>query len=57
MRTSSSQSRSSGVKVTKPNSEASLASSFSPMRLRAASIGFGSPQKCALMRASWLTIG
>jgi len=34
-----------------------LASSFSPMRLRAASIGFGSPQKCALMRASWLTIG
>src|SRR5256885_561935 len=57
MRTSSSQSRSSGVKVTKPSSEASLASSFSPMRLRAASIGFGSPQKCALMRASWLTIG
>src|SRR5437879_9383333 len=57
MRTSSSQSRSSGVKVTRPSSEASLASSFSPMRLRAVSIGFDSPQKCALTRASWLTIG
>src|SRR5712692_610317 len=57
MRTSSSQSRSSGAKVTKPNSEASSASSLSPVRVRAASIGFDSPQKWALMRASWLTIG
>src|SRR5437773_1582482 len=57
MRTSSSQSRSSGVKVTKPSSEASLASSFLSMRSRAVSMGFDSPQKCALIRASWLTIG
>src|SRR6266850_74712 len=57
MRTSSSQSRSSGVNVTRPNPEASLASSFSPVRACAAPTGSDSPQKCALMRASRLTIG
>src|SRR5712691_9330687 len=57
MRTSSSQSRSSGVKVTRPSLAASWASSFSPITGRISSTGFDSPQKCALMRASWLTIG
>src|SRR5258706_3599949 len=51
-RTRSFQARSSGVKGTKPSSEASLASSLSSMRSRAVSTGFASPPEIALTRAS-----
>src|SRR2546427_4072644 len=57
MRTSSSQSRSSGGTVTRPPPAAGGASGLCSIRSRAVSMGFDSPQKCALIRASWLTMG
>src|SRR5712692_7505624 len=57
MRTSSSQSSSSGVKVTSPRAAASVAASFSPARARADSTGAASPQKRAWRRVSPLAAG
>src|SRR5215470_7085221 len=57
MRTSSSQSMSSGVKVTSPASDAAAASSSSPIRPRSLSVRPGSARNRLASRVSPLTMG
>src|SRR5215467_2385463 len=57
MRTSSSQSMSSGVKVTSPASAAAAASSSSPIRPRSLSVRPGSARNRLVSRVSPLTMG
>ena len=57
IRTSSSQSMSSGVKVTRPASEAAAASRSSPTRARSLSVRPGSARKRLASRVRPLTMG